>query len=167
MRHVENLIFVIGAAAAGLLLCSTLMFLSGLLIFPTGRDAGGAVVAFIFLGSCGGILGLIVGLVAALRWVAQRSSSDAPWLALVGMPAGLLVGLSIRKTGILSSNYLGDLIEWMPGGIAFLIAMTFAGGFVGTIADDLTTSIRRDSAAKKNADTVNKRAASSFDRKKE
>jgi hypothetical protein len=68
---------------------------------------------------------------------------------------------------MLSGVYLGDLIEWMPGGIAFLIAMTFAGGFLGTIADDLTTSIRRDSAVEKNADTVNKRAASSFERKKE
>lgn len=133
MRHLQNLLVVIGGTVAGLVLSAGIAFLVGLVVFPAGRDAGGAVVAFMILATCGGVVGALIGLAGSISWISRRSGEPFTLMTWIGMVVGLAAGLAIRSSAVLDRTILGELIEWLPGKLAFLATMAFVGGFIGTI----------------------------------
>jgi hypothetical protein len=133
-RVLQNLFFVIGATAAGAFSGAGLAFLSALAVFPSGRDSGGAVGAFLFLAICGGVVGAIAGLVGSIRWIARCPEETWTLATWIGVAVGLAIGWSIRVSTVLDGHVLRYVIEWWPGMIIFLVSMGFLGGLLGAVA---------------------------------
>lgn len=135
MRQLQNLLFVIGATATGIVVGAGLAFIMALGVLPSGRDAGGAVVAFMILAACGGVLGAGIGLVGSIRWISQRSTKPWTLMTWIGILVGLAAGMPIKGSALFTSNVVGDLFNWLPAAIPFLATMAFLGGAIGKTAN--------------------------------
>lgn len=134
MRHILNLFLVIGGTAAGLVLGAGLAFRMGILVFSPGRDDWGAYPLFVFLAACGGVVGAFAGFVGSKRWTSRRSGEPFTFVTWIGMAIGLVAGVAIQASGILETSVVGDVIEWLPGKLAFWAATAFLGAVTGTLA---------------------------------
>lgn len=134
LRLVQNVLFVCGAIAAAVVGAVGLAFLVALMIFPSGRDAGGAVIAFVIVAIGAGIAGTLAGLVGSIRWIAGQAG--VPWSigTWIGVLVGAMAGWAIRISAVLERFVVGDVIAWLPGTIVFLAAMAFLGGAMGGVA---------------------------------
>lgn len=131
LRLVQSVLLVFCAACAGAVAAAGAAFVVGLMVFPSGRDAGGAVVAFVVLAAGGGVIGALTGVVGALRWIARQSGELWTLGAWLGALAGLAAGLAVRVAAVFEGNVLGDVVAWLPGMIVFLAALAFLGGWLG------------------------------------
>ncbi len=133
MRQLQNLLFVIGATSTGLVVSAGIAFTIALGILPSGRDAGGAVVAFMVLAACGSVMGAVIGFAGAIRWISQRSKKPWPLSVWIGILVGVATGIAIGKSTLLDSSIVGDLIKWLPVTIVCLATMAFVGGSLGKL----------------------------------
>jgi hypothetical protein len=140
MRLVQNILLLIGALALGAVsLCLLVGFLAYLVIRPGPGEGGfgglGVIVAGVF---CGAPIGALLGLVGAVRWMAQherRSWSPVVW---VGISLGFLVGLgaSFRSLDRFFEAVLKPMNHMGPWLSALFVAAACStvGGFLATMA---------------------------------
>jgi hypothetical protein len=131
LRIVENVLFVSGATAAGLVVSAGLALGFGCLVFPSGREAGGAVVAFVILAMGGAVLGTVGGLAGAVYCLAEFESRRWAWTTWGGVLVGLAAGIAVRASSLLEGSLAGYAIAWMPGTIVWAVAASFLGGAAG------------------------------------
>ncbi len=143
MRLIQSLLFVIGAACASAVGAALLSFLTLLMVLPTDRESGGALIAFEFLAFVAAVLGLIIGTVLAIRWVIGRGGLIAPWSSWIGTALGLNIAASLRFSGALGDNVIGSVISWLPGTILFFISLAFLGGCIGGAIETAIRSFRK------------------------
>ena len=155
MRHIQNLLLVVGAMALGVS-----SFGLGMLCYAAatewggrgGPDSiGGAGVAILGL-ACSAVLGAIVGFVAAVRWIMTRKSE--PWKPRIwcGVTIGILIGLALYfisrlaasppKAGVAESwpvvlargSELVDNIAYWPIAAVLTSALGMLGGVFAKFA---------------------------------
>ncbi len=145
LRLLQNVLFVCGATATALAAGAGIAFLAGLMIFPSDRDSGGAVAAFVLLTVSGGGIGAIAGLTFSIRRITRPSITRWPLATWIGAAAGLVTGITARASGAFDGHVIGDLIEWLPGMIVFLASSVFLGGCMGTCAKFIVRRLRTGS----------------------
>jgi hypothetical protein len=141
VRLLQNVLLVVGATALGVVACGLgLAFLAlPVLRSRPGQDPSlnwGGGIAFAAFGICGGALGGVAGLVAAVRWIARRGSE--PWgpMTWAGVALGLATALALRLAGVGGRlNTFGGLIEGWADLAVFLAAGGTLGGLLGGLVE--------------------------------
>jgi hypothetical protein len=137
VRHVQNLLLVVGAAALGASSfgLGLVGFLAATESHAHGFSGVGAAGLAILLLVGGAFLGALVGLVAAVLWIMKHDSQL--WRPRVwgGVTLGIAVGLALPFAGrIPGSPELLGMFEYWPVAAVVTAALGMLGGIVATFA---------------------------------
>jgi hypothetical protein len=137
VRFLQNTLLVIGAMAVGAISCGPGLFLlmaATIWRRRTAEDWGAGVVAIPLL-SCGALMGAMVGLVAAWRWIATRNGGLWTSRIWIGIAAGSAVALLLYFANALPGyGTLGGLLQSWPVAAVLIPALGMLGGIVAAFA---------------------------------